>query len=748
MALLLLNVSKVLGVAGIITVAANTFAFLRVHRKKLAPFESPIDESQEVLASFPINKDVDDEGFFFAISTAPTHLEEDTCFKFPVGSEVISSKKVDESDKPQVLRSYGSAKGTNDQKEMVSEAEDGSQLKLSELQTDLKFKSRGEQRLNEGTDIKHRNGDQTLEIENASTVCVDELLSENLQNEEGRRQSKDSLETPLDEWEILTCEQMAEREQSAHDQVCSCYSQSGMENRDYDAPKDLSKRSVQDLELHDSLTKKGKELLDPTLEGLMKGLENVTSEQKVIVAQPNICSLEENPRFWSNTDKELHLAKETNATVVHMSIDWNRIMPEEPINGIEKAINWEALDRYRWFIERVHAHGLRVMLTLFHHSLPPWASAYGGWKLDKTIDYFLEYTRLVVDRFNDLVDFWITFSEPHVYALMAYCSGGWFGGQSNLLQAATTVLSQGVFKRVMNRMAAAHLKAYDIIHDTRKMTSCKMNVGISHHISFMRPYGLFDIPMVELNNWVTRFTYVDSVCSKLDFLGINYGGQEFISSAGLKLVDNEEYSEAGRGIYPDGLYRILLDFHNRYKKLNLPFIITENGVADSTDYLRKPYILEHLLAVKAAMKKGVPVKGYCFWALSDNQGCGNGNGPKFGLAAIDDCESNLKHIPRPSYYLFSEIAKSGSITKEQRERAWAELQTAVLQGNSRLLCHGLDGQSTTYAGGLENTVQRRFVGKDWRFGHYRPNGLHDPLSCTVKCIFRLPQMISRKEKNL
>lgn len=33
------------------------------------------------------------------------------------------------------------------------------------------------------------------------------------------------------------------------------------------------------------------------------------------------------------------------------------------------------------------------MLTLFHHSLPPWAAEYGGWKLEKTVDYFLEFTR-------------------------------------------------------------------------------------------------------------------------------------------------------------------------------------------------------------------------------------------------------------------------------------------------------------------------------------------------------------------
>lgn len=77
--------------------------------------------------------------------------------------------------------------------------------------------------------------------------------------------------------------------------------------------------------------------------------------------------------------------------------------------------------------------------------------------------------------------------------------------------------------------------------------------------------------------------------------------QEVVSGAGLKLVENDEYSESGRGVYPDGLYRMLLQFHERYKHLKIPFIITENGVSDETDLIRRPYFLEHLLAVYAAI---------------------------------------------------------------------------------------------------------------------------------------------------
>ncbi|KAH9324413.1 hypothetical protein KI387_004591, partial [Taxus chinensis] len=669
MAVLLLNVSKLFGVAGIIAVAANTFALLRFRRKKLAPFENPIDESQEFLASFPIDKNVDDDGFFFAIATASTLLEKDTWSKFLGKSEDVTSTKVEDGDH---------------QEETESRPQGGSHFNLFNSETNVNVKNSGEQKLGEGTENTDKHGGQ--KPRNASTVHVDEV-SENCKKLQG---SKQNYEPSLDEWEILNMEQTADKEQESREQLSrfpflTCHSKSEVDDINLRDQEKLHKMSDRHLELHGSVTEKVEKLLDPTLGGLMKGFDNIKNEHKEVFTQSNIHCPEEKPSFWYNLDEELHLAKETNVTVFRMGIDWSRIMPKEPIDGVEEAINQEALDQYRSSIERVHTNGLRVMLTLFHCSLPAWASAYGGWQKDKTIDYFIEYTRVVVERLCDLVDFWITFNEPNVFALTEYCSGG----RKNLLQGAATVLSRRVFRNVINRMAAAHLKAYDVIHDIRQKTTRKMNVGITHHISFVQPYGLFDMYAVKVRNLMTNCTYVDIVCRKLDFLGINYYGQEFISSFGLKLVDNEEYSETGKGIYPDGLYKELLDFHNRYKKFNVPFIVTENGVADATDHLRRPYILEHLLAVKAAMNKGVPVKGYCYCALSDNWDSANEHSLQFGLAAIDS-ERDRKLVLHPSFYLFSEVAKTGSITKDQRDKAWAELQSVVIQESLHIICLGVD----------------------------------------------------------
>ncbi|KAJ3681155.1 hypothetical protein LUZ60_015644 [Juncus effusus] len=270
--------------------------------------------------------------------------------------------------------------------------------------------------------------------------------------------------------------------------------------------------------------------------------------------------------------------------------------------------------------------------------------------------FICKYFRLVVDRVSDLVDQWVVFNEPHVFVMLTYCAGAWPGGHPDMIEIATSALPADIYYHTLHLMAEAHIKAYDYIHETSKSNK-KPIVGVAHNVSFTRPYGFFDVAAATLANTLTLFPYIDSICEKLNFIGLNYYGQEVIWGPGLKLVPNEEYSESGRGIYPDGLFRILLQFHDRYKHLDLPFVVTENGVSDETDLIRKPYLIEHLLAVYAAILKRVRVLGYVFWTISDNWEWADGYGPKFGLVAVDRA-NDLARLPRPSYHLFTKAVKT------------------------------------------------------------------------------------------
>ncbi|KAF3676216.1 SKIP5-like protein [Capsicum annuum] len=74
---------------------------------------------------------------------------------------------------------------------------------------------------------------------------------------------------------------------------------------------------------------------------------------------------------------------------------------------------------------------------------------------------------LVVDSVADIVDYWITFNEPHVFCMLTYCAGAWPGGNPDMLEVATSALPTGVFNQTMNWIAIAHSKAYDYIHEKR-----------------------------------------------------------------------------------------------------------------------------------------------------------------------------------------------------------------------------------------------------------------------------------------
>lgn len=72
-----------------------------------------------------------------------------------------------------------------------------------------------------------------------------------------------------------------------------------------------------------------------------------------------------------------------------------------------------------------------------------------------------------MDYVSDIVDYWVTFNEPHVFCMLTYCAGAWPGGNPDMLEVATSALPTGVFNQAMHWIAIAHAKAYVYIHEKR-----------------------------------------------------------------------------------------------------------------------------------------------------------------------------------------------------------------------------------------------------------------------------------------
>jgi len=357
---------------------------------------------------------------------------------------------------------------------------------------------------------------------------------------------------------------------------------------------------------------------------------------------------------YNRFQEDVEIAKSLHQNAHRFSIEWARVEPEEGNFQIDEIMH------YKEVIKAIEDRGMQTMVTLLHFTLPKWVAKQGGWTNKKTIFYFTRYIEQVLEYLGDDVDFWITMNEPVVYTQNAYLKGRYPPGVKNVL----------AFFRANQFLARAHREAYFTIHKFFKSAV----VGIAKNIPFIEAYNkssLFDKLALRVANWIATDRFLGRVEGLLDFLGVQYYnhlqirfnlGGEYFSLAdgyGIEKHKNDQVlkSDIGWEIYPEGIYHSLM----RVKRLKVPIIVTENGVADRDDKLRAAFIHDHLLQVHRAINDGVDVRGYFHWTLMDNYEWHMGRNPRFGLVEID-YENNLLRKIRQSAYYFAEICKNNSIT--------------------------------------------------------------------------------------
>ena len=432
------------------------------------------------------------------------------------------------------------------------------------------------------------------------------------------------------------------------------------------------------------------------VEDQLDDIWKVWGETGRTIGFPTTPRAQERLQFWTHPEVELDLAQATGISVYRLGVDWGRVMPR-PHEFDQKAIK-----RYHEILSMVKKRKMKIMLTLMHHSVPKWAQEMGGWQNDEMNKHFLEFSQKMIEEFHGDVEYWLTFNEANVFATLAYTAGMWPPGEK---KSFTSLLAFGPIRgetvKAMDRMSDSHNEIYEWAH--KKYPKIKM--GIAHNMAWYTGKSFLDRMSASFTSRLMNWRFPENIRGHMDFFGFNYYGAEWIKGMGVDIDPEEEYSEAGRAVYPQGLYFLLKDIHERFE--DLPILITENGIADSTDNLRPAYLLEHLEAINQAMKEGVPVKGYIFWTLSDNMEWSDGYCPKFGLVEVMRDEK-LKRLPRTSYHLFSNLIKTKSYTSELRNYTWNKV--IANQGKERPFCRADDGMTA-----LDKPVMRKIVKKDWRF---------------------------------
>lgn len=271
-----------------------------------------------------------------------------------------------------------------------------------------------------------------------------------------------------------------------------------------------------------------------------------------------------------------------------------------------------------------------------------------------------------------------------------YIYGTWPPGARNLLRAI----------RVFRNMLLAHGRAYRTIHRLQ----ADAQVSIAKHLRIFDPAN----PRSRADGWAARtlkrlfndaflhavtsgrigppfgrWESVPEATDSLDFIGINYYSRDMVAFditqpasffARRFANPDSEFSMEGWGeVYPEGLYRILVEL-SAYGK---PLYITEVGIPDNTDEQRLRFILTHAAATHLAIQEGVPVKGLYFWSLVDNFEWAEGYSARFGLIEVD-FETQARRL-KESARLYAELAKANAITTAMVEKWAPEARDQILR---------------------------------------------------------------------
>ncbi len=356
-------------------------------------------------------------------------------------------------------------------------------------------------------------------------------------------------------------------------------------------------------------------------------------------------------RHYDLFEADFALAKELNLNALRFSPEWSRVMPRRD-RFFEREIG-----HYQHVVRSLRSLGLEPFVTLHHFTNPIWFADAGGWLKAKNIDYFLDYVRRMAQALDD-VRYWLVFNEPMVYLFQGYLAGKWPPGRQSFPEVM----------KALDNILKAYCLSYELIKDIYKKNGRPApQISLAHHLRGFAPCSRLSYIDTALAAWRSKyfnFSLLDGLAKKgyLDFIGVNYYTKEYVASRGI--MGRECFKKHHKGhrnalrwnFAPESFAELLLQL-KRYRK---PIIITENGTAETDNRYYEDYLTAHLKVVAAALAKGVDIRGYFWWSLTDNFEWSDGFKPRFGLYEMN--YRNFVRHPRPFAETYGKICSSNTLT--------------------------------------------------------------------------------------
>lgn len=408
-------------------------------------------------------------------------------------------------------------------------------------------------------------------------------------------------------------------------------------------------------------------------------------------------------KFYDHYKEDIQMFREMGFKCLRTSIAWSRIFPK----GDEKDPNEEGLKFYDDLFDCMLENGMQPVITLSHFEMPYYLiKEYGGWRNRKMIDFFYNFCKVVLDRYQNKVKYWMTFNEINNQMLVENDlypftnSGIIFEKDEDRLPV--------VYQAVHYQFVASAL----VTEYAHKLNSnIQMGCCVAATPNYPNSANPDDILLAQsedrkllmftdvqirghypnylLNEWKNngyKFDITDQdleVMAKgtVDYLGFTYYMSNTVSAdpnvkklgddlQGNYAVDNQylKTTDWGWAIDPKGLRYIMNMYQDRYE---IPMFIVENGFgyADKFedgkiyDQNRIEYLKAHIEEMKKAIEEdGCDCIGYTVWGCIDPISFTTGEMKKrYGFIYVDrnnDGSGSYKRYKKDSFYWYKKVIET------------------------------------------------------------------------------------------
>jgi 6-phospho-beta-glucosidase len=422
--------------------------------------------------------------------------------------------------------------------------------------------------------------------------------------------------------------------------------------------------------------------------------------------------------FYHRYKEDIALFAEMGLKCLRTSISWTRIFP----NGDEETPNEEGLKFYDAVFDELLAHGIEPVITLSHFEMPlHLAKEYGGFRSRKVVDYFVKFSEVCFNRYQDKVKYWMTFNEINNQMdtnnpIFLWTNSGvtvkpgenptevmyQVAHHELLASAKAVIIGKKINPDFEIGCMISHVPIYPYSCDPKDVMAAEEAMHQRFFFSDVHVRGYY--PSYALKEFEREgyrigieegdlailkegtvdyvgFSYYMSTVVKTDVTNDNLGN---VVNGGLSNAVTNPYIETsdwGWAIDPEGLRYTMNRLYDRYQ---LPLFIVENGFGavdtfDENGQIHDPeridYLTKHIKAMQKAVDyDGVDLMGYTPWGIIDLVSFTTGEMKKrYGMIYVDrDNEGNgsLDRSKKDSFEWYKKVIASNGT-----DLSWKQLDS-------------------------------------------------------------------------